>query len=176
MKTKTAIFIDGSNNHAAHRALGFDIDYKLLQRHFAEDGDTLRISYYTAILDSDDHNPVRPLVDWLDYNGFEVVTKDAKEFTAADGSRKIKGNVDGEIIVDVMEASEYLDHVMLFTGDGDFVALVKYLQRKGIKVTVVSTVKSRPPMCADTLRRACDHFIDLDDIRDAIARPVREHV
>jgi uncharacterized LabA/DUF88 family protein len=173
--TKTAAFLDGSNVFATAKALGFDIDYNLLRKHLAATNAMQRISYYTAILENDEYSPIKPLIDYLGYNGFNMVTKPAKEFTDGIGRRKIKGNMDVDMAVDMMEVGPHVDHVMLFSGDGDFVPVVKSLQRQGVRVTVVSTIKSQPPMCADELRRAADVFLDLDELRDIIARPAREH-
>jgi len=167
---RIGLFIDGSNLYAAARALGFDIDYKSLLKVYKDQGRLIRANYYTALVDDQDYSPIRPLVDWLDYNGYTMVTKPTKEFTDQTGRRKIKGNMDIELAVDVMEMSEHLDHIVLFSGDGDFRRLVEAIQRKGTRVTVVSTVKSKPPMVADELRRQADCFIELSDIRDKIER------
>ncbi|RME17380.1 MAG: NYN domain-containing protein [Alphaproteobacteria bacterium] len=171
---RLALFIDGSNLYAAAKALGFDIDYKLLRQEFARRGKLLRAFYYTALLESDDYSPIRPLVDWLHYNGFSMVTKPAKEFTDSMGRRKVKGNMDIELTIDAMEIAPYVDHIVLFSGDGDFRPLVEALQRKGVRVSVVSTIRSQPPMIADELRRQADNFIELDDLREVIGRPPRE--
>lgn len=138
-------------------------------------GKLLRAFYYTALLENDEYSPIRPLVDWLNYNGFTMVTKPAKEFTDSMGRRKVKGNMDIELTVDAMELAPYVDHVVLFSGDGDFRPLVEALQRKGVRVSVVSTVRSQPPMIADELRRQADNFIDLDELRDVVGRPPREN-
>ena len=171
---RLALFIDGSNLYAAAKALGFDIDYKLLRTEFMRRGKMLRAFYYTALLENDEYSPIRPLVDWLNYNGFTMVTKPAKEFTDSMGRRKVKGNMDIELAVDAMELAPHLDHVVIFSGDGDFCPLVEALQRKGVRVSVVSTIRSQPPMIADELRRQCDHFIELDELRDVVGRPSRE--
>lgn len=176
---RVALFIDGANLYAAARALGFDIDYKRLLALFSKEGRLVRAFYYTALVDDQEYSPIRPLVDWLDYNGYTMVTKPTKEFTDAAGRRKIKGNMDIELATDVMEMAERLDHVVLFSGDGDFRCLVEATQRKGVRVTVVSTVRSAPPMVADELRRQADNFIELQEIADQIARvhpqrPARE--
>jgi uncharacterized LabA/DUF88 family protein len=173
--TKTAAFLDGSNVFATAKALGFDIDYKLLRDHLLASHTMQRLSYYTAMLEGDEHNPLKPLIDYLGYNGFNMVTKPAKEHTDSMGRRKIKGNMDVDMAVDMMEIGPHVDHVMLFSCDGDFVPVVKVLQRQCVRVTVVSTIKSQPPMCADELRRASDEFIDLESLRDIIERPAREH-
>jgi uncharacterized LabA/DUF88 family protein len=171
---RLALFIDGSNLYAAARALSFDIDYKLLRQEFMQRGKLLRAFYYTALLENDDYSPIRPLVDWLHYNGFTMVTKPAKEFTDSSGRRKVKGNMDIELAVDAMETAPYVDHIVLFSGDGDFRPLVEALQRKGVRVSVVSTIRSQPPMIADDLRRQADNFIELEDLKDVIGRPPRE--
>ena len=167
---RIALFIDGSNLFAAARSLEFDIDYKRLLQVFANKGRLVRAFYYTALIEDQEYSPIRPLVDWLDYNGFTMVTKPTKEFTDSAGRRKIKGNMDIELAIDVMEMAENIDHAVLFSGDGDFRRLVDAVQRKGLRVSVVSTVRSQPPMIADELRRQADNFIELDDLRSFISR------
>jgi len=171
---RLALFIDGSNLYAAAKALGFDIDYKLLRTEFMRRGKLLRAFYYTALLENDEYSPIRPLVDWLHYNGFTMVTKPAKEFTDSQGRRKVKGNMDIELTVDAMELAPHVDHIVLFSGDGDFRPLIAALQRKGVRVSVVSTIRSQPPMIADELRRQADNFIELNELKDVIGRPPRE--
>ena len=171
---RLALFIDGSNLYAAAKALGFDIDYKLLRVEFMRRGKMLRAFYYTALLENDEYSSIRPLVDWLHYNGFTMRTKPAKEYTDSQGRRKVKGNMDIELCVDAMELAGRIDHVVLFSGDGDFRPLVESLQRQGVRVSVVSTIRSQPPMIADELRRQADNFIELDELRDVIGRPPRE--
>ncbi len=167
---RLALFIDGSNLYAAARSLNFDIDYKRLLEHFRNLGVLVRAFYYTALVEDQEYSPIRPLVDWLDYNGYTLVTKPTKEFTDAQGRRKIKGNMDIELAVDVMEMSDHVDHIVLFSGDGDFRRLVEAVQRKGKRMTVVSTVRSQPPMLADELRRQADNFIELEQLSSAISR------
>jgi uncharacterized LabA/DUF88 family protein len=167
---RIGLFIDGSNVYAAARALNFDIDYRRLLDVFAAKGRLIRAFYYTALIEDQEYSPIRPLIDWLDYNGYTMVTKPTKEFTDAMGRRKIKGNMDIELAIDVMEMSERLDHVVLFSGDGDFRRLVEAVQRRGVRVTVVSTIQSQPPMIADELRRQADAFLELQDLQPSIAR------
>lgn len=167
---RIALFIDGANLHAAARSLGFDIDYKRLLQLFGEKGRLIRAFYYTALIEDQEYSPLRPLVDWLDYNGYTMVTKPTKEYTDAMGRRKVKGNMDIELAIDVMEMAQYLDHIVLFSGDGDFRRLVDAVQRKGVRVTVVSTIRSAPPMVADELRRQADMFIELQDLAPQIMR------
>jgi uncharacterized LabA/DUF88 family protein len=176
---RLALFIDGANLYATAKALGFDIDYKRLLALFRTKGQLVRALYYTALAEDQEYSSIRPLVDWLDYNGYTMVTKPTKEFTDALGRRKIKGNMDIELTVDAMRLVESLDHVVIFTGDGDFRALVAALQLRGRRVSVISTLQTQPPMVADELRRQADQFIDLADLeeqicRDPATRPVRE--
>jgi uncharacterized LabA/DUF88 family protein len=167
---KIALFIDGANLYAAARALQFDIDYKRLLELFGSKGRLIRAFYYTALIEDQEYSPIRPLVDWLDYNGYTMVTKPTKEYTDATGRRKIKGNMDIELAIDVMEMAQYLDHIVLFSGDGDFRRLVEAVQRKGVRVTVVSTIRSSPPMVADELRRQADMFLELQELGPSIMR------
>ena len=158
---RTALFIDGANLYATAKTLGFDIDYKRLLREFQSKGRLIRAFYYTALVEDQEYSSIRPLVDWLDYNGYAVVTKPTKEFVDSMGRRKVKGNMDIELAVDAMEMAGCLDHMVLFSGDGDFRSLVEAVQRRGVRVSVVSTVTTQPPMVADELRRQADEFIDL---------------
>ena len=171
---RLALFIDGANLYATSKALGFDIDYKLMRQEFMRRGKLLRAFYYTALLENEEYSPIRPLVDWLHYNGYSMVTKPAKEFTDGQGRRKVQGNMDIELTVDAMELAPHVDHVVLFSGDGDFRPLIESLQRQGVRVSVVSTIRSQPPMIADELRRQADNFIELEELRDVIGRPTRE--
>ncbi|MDX1921988.1 MAG: NYN domain-containing protein [Alphaproteobacteria bacterium] len=167
---RCALFIDGANLYAAARGLGFDIDYRRLLEVFAQRGRLIRAFYYTALVEDQEYSPIRPLVDWLDYNGYSMVTKPTKEYTDAFGRRKIKGNMDIELAIDVLEMAEKVDHIIIFSGDGDFRRLVEACQRKGVRVSVVSTMRSSPPMVADELRRAADNFIELAELANLIAR------
>ncbi|MGF7163175.1 uncharacterized LabA/DUF88 family protein [Rhodoligotrophos appendicifer] len=171
---RAALFIDGANLYATAKALGFDIDYKRLLTIFRTKGRLVRAIYYTALVDDSEYSPIRPLIDWLDYNGYSVVTKPTREFTDSLGRRKIKGNMDIELAVDVMEMSSSLDHVILFSGDGDFRSLVEAVQRKGLRVSVISTLATKPPMVSDDLRRQADQFIDLMELRSEIGRETNE--
>ena len=167
---RIALFIDGANLHATAKALGFDIDYRRLLALFAAKGQLLRAYYYTALMEDQEYSPLRPLVDWLDYNGFTVVTKPAKEQVDQAGRRRIKGNMDLELAIDMLEMASHINHAVLLSGDGDFKPLVAAVQRKGVRVTVVSTAKSQPPMIADDLRRQADTFVEIADLQTALAR------
>src|SRR6267154_1416102 len=168
---RVALFIDGANLYSASRNLGFDVDYRNLLEFFRRKSHVVRAYYYSAVLETEEYSPLKPLTDWLAYNGYTLVTKPAKEFTDAAGRRRVKGNMDIEIAVDMLELADKVDHVVLFSGDSDFRRLVEAVQRRGVRVTVVSSVKSQPPMASDELRRQADSFVDLADLAAIVARP-----
>jgi uncharacterized LabA/DUF88 family protein len=169
-----ALFVDGANLHATAKTLGLDIDYRRLLQEFQSRGTLVRAFYYTAVFEDSDFSSIRPLIDWLDYNGYTVVTKPTKEFIDATGRRKVKGNMDIELAVDALELAPHLDKMVLFSGDGDFRSLVEAVQRRGVHVTVVSTISSHPPMIADELRRQADVFTDLMELKSKIGRDPSE--
>jgi uncharacterized LabA/DUF88 family protein len=168
--SRIALFIDGANLYATCRALGFDIDYNRLLTEFQSRGEVVRAFYYTAIIDDQQYSSIRPLVDWLDYNGYTVVTKTAKEYVDAGGRRKVRGNMDVELAVDAMGLVEQIDQMVLFSGHGDFRSLVEAVQRRGVRVTVISTIAIQPPIVADELRRQADVFVDLSELQTKIGR------
>lgn len=170
---RMALFIDGGSLYAASKSLGFDVDYRLLRQEFMRRGKLLRAFYYAALVENDEFSPIRPLVDWLSYNGYRMVTKTAKEYTDGAGRRKVKGNMDIELTIHAMELAPRLDHVVLFSGDGDYCPLVESLQRQAVRVSVVSTIRGPKPMASDELRRLVDNFIELDELSDAIGHPAR---
>jgi uncharacterized LabA/DUF88 family protein len=175
---KIALFIDGLNIYTT-APLGFEIDFKRLLREFQSRGYLLRAFYYTAVIEDQEYSSIRPLIDWLDYNGYTVVTKATKEFVDQTGRRKVKGNMDIELAVDAVEIAPHIDQMVLFSGDGDFTRLVEAVQRRGVRVVVVSTNSTQPPLVAQDLRRQADEFIDIKALQCKIARdpgerPVRE--
>ncbi len=167
---QVAVFIDGANLHASIKALDFEVDYQKLLRLFQNDGRLVRMNYYTALMEGYESSPMRPLIDWLDYNGYTLVTKPAKAYTDIFGVGKIKGNMDIELAIDLMEMRDHIDHAFLFSGDGDFCKLLQAVQRHGVRVSVISTIKTNPPMASDELRRQADQYIDLSDIKTLIGR------
>lgn len=170
---RIALFIDGPNLYSAARSLGFDIDYKNLLELFRDRARLVRAFYYTALADDQEYSPIRPLIDWLDYNGYSMVTKPMKEHVDATGRRKVKGNMEVELAIDMLEMASHIDHAVLFSGDGDFRRLVEAVQRKGVRVSVVSTFRAQPPMVADELRRQADTFVELQELSKFIARDNR---
>jgi uncharacterized LabA/DUF88 family protein len=171
---RTALFIDGANLYAATRSLGFDIDYRRLLDFFGAKTTLVRAYYYSALLETEEYSPLKPLTDWLAYNGYTLVTKPAKEFTDALGRRRIKGNMDIELAIDMLELSPRLDHAILFSGDSDFRRLVEAVQRRGVRVTVISSIKTNPPIIADELRRQADQYLELADIAPGFSRKAIE--
>ena len=174
LQEKTVLFIDGSNFYAAARALNMDVDYARMRAYFAQDTNLLRACYYTALPEDQEYSPLRPLIDWLDYNGYSVISKLTREFTDPDtGKRRVKGNMDMEIALDMLRLAPHIDHAILFSGDGDFCRLLEDVQGTGVRVTVVSTTRTSPPMAADSLRRMADNFVEMESIREHIVRPPR---
>ena len=172
---KTALFIDGSNFYAAAKLLNMDIDYAKLHQFFSHDTNLIRAYYYTALPEDHEFSPLRPLIDWLDYNGFAVISKLTREFTDPEtGKKRTKGNMDIELALDMLKLAPHIDHAILFSGDGDFCRLLEDVQDLGVRVSVVSTTKTSPPMVADSLRRMADIFIEMENLRDDIARPSRQ--
>ncbi|MCK1638681.1 MULTISPECIES: NYN domain-containing protein [unclassified Bradyrhizobium] len=171
---RIAVFIDGANLYATARTLGFDIDYRRLLKEFQGRGALLRAFYYTTVIEDQEYTSIRPLIDWLDYNGYTVVTKLTKEFVDASGRRKVKGSMHVELAVNAMELAGRIDRMFLFSGDGDFRPLLEAVQRRGVHVTVVSTLTSQPPMVADELRRQADAFLDLAELKATLGRDPSE--
>lgn len=172
--SRIALFIDGANLYATAKTLGFGIDYKRLLKEFQDRGTLLRAFYYTAVIENQEFSSIRPLIDWLDYNGYTVVTKATKEFIDSSGRRKIKANTDIEPAVDAMELAGKIDEMILMSGDGDFRSLVEAMQRRGVRLTVVSTIATQPPMIADELRRQADVFTDLAELQGKVGRDPSE--
>jgi uncharacterized LabA/DUF88 family protein len=171
---RMAIFIDGPDLYVTAKAVGFDIDFRRLLKEFQSRATIVRAFYYSSIIEDQEYSSIRPLIDWLDYNGYSAVTKVTREFTDASGRRKVKGNMDVELTVDAIEFAQQVDQMVLFSGNGDFRSLVKSVQRRGVRVTVISTISSQPPMIADELRRQADEFIDLAELRSKIGREPTE--
>ncbi len=170
---RTALFIDGANLYATTKNIGLEIDYKRLLKFFENNTHFIRALYYTAITDDQEYSSIRPLIDWLDYNGYTMITKPTKEFTDSAGRRKIKGNMDTELTVGALTLAEHLDHIVIFSGDGDFRALVEALQNRGKRVSIVSTLATSPPMIADDLRRQADQFVEIKELAALIGH--KEH-
>ena len=172
---RIALFIDGTNLYTAARGLGLEIDFRKLLAEFRKKGRLLRANYYTTLFETDEHNSIRPLVDWLAYNGYNTIVKNAREYPDREGRRRIRGNMDVELTTDMLVLAEQLDHVILFSGNSDLQYLVAAVKARGVRVTVISTIKSQPQMIGDELRRAADVFIDLDELGDLIGRPRRDN-
>ncbi|KRR20487.1 NYN domain-containing protein [Bradyrhizobium retamae] len=172
MTDRIALFIDGANLHYTAKNLGFEIDYKKLLHEFSKSNILVRAYFYTTFREGES-DAVRPLADWLNYNGFAVRTKSIKEYDDHEGRRRTTRHIRIDLAIDALELSRCVDHIFLFSGDGDFRRLVEGVQRLGARVTVVSSVRTTPPMVADDLRRQADSFIDLLAIKTSIGRPLQ---
>jgi uncharacterized LabA/DUF88 family protein len=170
---RIGLFIDGANMYSTMRKLRWDMDYQKLFDLFNSRGDVVYAGYYTAVLANRADSGVGKLIDWLDYHSWNVVTKPAKEYTTDDGERRIKGNMDMELAIDALIHSSHLDHVVLGTGDGDFKVLVQELQRKGIGVTVLSSLfrpEGSSPICSDELRRQANFFVKIEVFQSSLIK------
>ena len=171
---RAVALIDGANLYSTGKALELEIDFKRLLKLLKSNRYLLRAYYVTAIREDGEYTSIRPLLDWLDYNGYDLVTKSAREFRQSDGSTKVKASMGIEIAVLAAQIAPSVDEVYLFTGDGDFVPLVEYLKELGKRVIVVSTIETQPMMAADELRRVADEFWDLDSMRESIVKESRK--
>ncbi len=169
---KVALFIDGANISNTCKLLNFEVDYAKLLAYFEARYRIIRSYYYTALIEENGNIQRQPMVDWLSYHRFTVRTKKAKVYTNDDtGERRVKGNMDMELAVDMVKTASLVDRIILFTGDGDFSCLVEYLQSThAVQVTVVSTIQSRPPMISDELRKQCDEYLDINNIRGEVCK------
>lgn len=167
---KTSVFIDGSSLYYTAKSLGFEVDYRRLLRYFKSGSRLLRAHYYAAIPETEDYSPLKPLTDWLAYNGYMLVTKAAREFTDQSGRRRLKGNMDVELAIDLMELADHMDHAVIFSGDADLRRAVEAIQRRGVRVTAISSLRSSPSLIGDDLRRQVDQFVELGDIASEFTR------
>lgn len=167
---RVAAFIDGPNFYAAAKNAGVDTDFKKLRAHLGDNSQFVRAYYYTPVSDTEEFSPVKPLVDWLGYNGFQMVTKPLKEYTDAEGRKKTKGSMNVELTINAMELADKVDHIILFSGDGELAPMIEAVQRKGVRVTVVSSKDGNQSMISDDLRRQADAFVDLSSLSSTFGR------
>ena len=171
---RIGIIVDGANTHSATRALGMDVDYKRLLAFAAEHGRLIRAEYYTAVApvtSETEFSSLRPLIDWLHYNCWHPITPVGREYMDG-GRRTIKSSISVEIAVGICRMARNVDHLMLFSGNGDFCPAIAEAQRSAVRVSVVSTLRTTPAFVSDDLRRAADQYVDLEELRDVIGRPV----
>ena len=166
---RIALLIDGASLHQTVRNLGFEIDFRRLVHEFQTYGTILRAFYYTTIRE-DQFSSVRPLLDWLDYNGFTVRTKPAREHDDGEGRRTTKRSMGVDLAVDALEIASHVDHIFLFSGDSNFRRAIESVQRTGVKVSVVSSLRTTPPTVSDELRRQANNFIEIGMLRGSIER------
>lgn len=176
-----AVFIDGANFNFSKRNISMFVDDLRLLSYFRKNSGNsifLRIYHYETVPRDDGSEDraglitaIRKRLDFMEYNGFTIVSKLAKDFITESGDTFMKGNMDGEMIVDMMDISANLDHIILFSGDGDFRYAVHKLQQRGKRVTVVSSEGS----IANELKRQADVFVDLEDLRPFIESEMMPH-
>jgi len=174
--TRTALFIDGASLLAAARTLGGHIDFRRLLSEFESGGPVIRAFCYSEIVEGHDYPTDGSVLSWLGYNGYTVVSKPTRELVDASGRRMLKGSIGVELAVDAMQLTEFIDHMVLFSGNDDFRPLVRAIQRRGVRVTVVSTIPTEPAMIVEGLRRQADVFIELAQLMPAIGRETAQWV
>lgn len=167
---RVSFFIEGANFYAAAKTGNVTVDYRKLLSHFEDNSIFKRAYYYTAVAEDQEYNSIKPLLDFLEYNGYSLVTKPLKEFIDGQGRRKTKGSLDVEMTVDMLNACKFSDHIVLFSGDSDFLPVIQEMKRNGIRVTVVSHMET----VADDIRRAADRFVNLMHVAPLIGRPPQE--
>lgn len=167
---RLALFIDGANLHGAARAHGFDIDFRRFFYLFARKGRLVRAFYYTTVIENQELSSLRPLIDWLDYNSYTVLTKPVRDYTDSHDRLRVKSTIHVDLAIDALGMADHVDHIILVSGDGEYQRLVATIQRKGVRVTIVSTLQSNPPMVSDELRRQADGFLEVVDLVPEIQR------
>lgn len=170
---KVVALIDGLSLHRSARSLGFVCDFKKLKEWLGKvcvpGANLVRVHYYTPLEDSDQHSDLRPLVDWLDYNGFSVFEK---YFVRRENGTIPFVSILPELYTDaLMYTHTSISHFVLFVGDSDYAPLINALKSRGASVIVVSSLKDSNAPVADVLRRSSDSFVDLLDIANLISRP-----
>jgi len=170
---RLGLFIDGFSLFQTSRAMEMQVDYKALHDLFAAKSRLMRAQYFATEHDhnADEFNPQRATLDWLKYNGFDVKTIRTRSFTGTDGETRYRGNPSVLMTCNALQQAEHIDHAVLFTGNADFEPLINTLQERGTRVSVASSIRTTN-LCSDNLRRAADNFIDLEDLRGQISKPL----
>ena len=167
---RIGIFIDGSNIYESARCLDFKIDYVKLLNYYKQQGEVQQAMYFTALPPKTVESALRKMADFVEFNGFTLIQKETRTtYNSVTGEKKLKGNMDVEIAVHVMEVVHNITHMVLFSGDGDFRCLVESVQRRGVHVTVVSARE----LVATEMRRQASEFIDLATLRDLFNQGVK---
>lgn len=167
---KFSVFIDSWSLNQASRSIELQIDFKRLRDELVKRGRLQALNYYTVVDEREEDNPLIPLLQWLSYNGYRVHRKLVRGFTNDDGRRVVRGSLDVEIALDMMASAQNVDHIVLFSGNRDYVYAVESVQRLGCRVTLCSTRQAESHICSDELRRAVDSFIELEDLADSIEK------
>lgn len=170
---RLAIFIDGQHLFSASRNLGFDVDYRNFLECFRKKGKVIRAYYYAVHVDNGEYSPLKPLTDWLAYNGYALSMRTTTEHTDSQGRRRIP-HTDLEMLADMFGIADHVDHMVIVTGNGGYCRGVSLIQQRGVRVSVLSSIKTDSPMLSDDLRRTCDQFIELQEIKSEFTRVNRE--
>jgi len=155
---RVGVYVDVAN---INRNGGYGMGYEVL-REFAcrDNAEAVRLNAYVsydaekARRDSYYFHRTNSFYSVLRDFGYKVIQKEVKWFVDEDGNRVAKANADLDLAVDALLQSENLDRVLLVTGDGDFVQVVRALQNKGCRVEVVAFRN-----VSSELRREADMFM-----------------
>ncbi|WP_188129507.1 NYN domain-containing protein [Rhizobium sp. RU20A] len=169
-REKVIVFIDGAHFYFVAKSLDFEIDFQKVLAYFKSEAYLVRANYYTAIAEDQEFIGLRPLVDWLDYNGYRVVTKAYKDLTDPSGKKRVRSSMEMELACDLFEQIDTADHLIIIAGDSDLARLVQTAQLKGKKVTVMSTLTGQLASISDELRRKADQFVDLSGFKEKFSR------
>lgn len=160
---RIGLFIDGISLQHAANVLQMKLDFKRLLQLFQQRGHLVGANYYSVIPPQPAADTAKPLLDWLSYNGFNVLARSSPH--AGDAENILSLAVD--ISVDAMQRAAHLDHVVLISACRELQSLICALKTMGRRVSVVSTMRGHST--PDELRRHADIFLDLEELRPIIA-------
>jgi len=160
---KIGVFIDIQNVQETFERQGKEVRYDALHRNviLQNKGDDYEYKFIAFVPFKRDDERRQRLIDALSFQGYRVVAKPVRE--RVDGS--VKANMDIEITLEILSMAEYLEHVILITGDGDFVALVDWLSKRGKRITVIGLGRGYTSV---ELIRASDEYYNMDEIEGVI--------
>ena len=148
-KLKTKVYIDGSNTFHAQKKLGWLIDWYKAKNYLSVSRDIIDWKYYIGVKDGDQE--MASFLRYLNKVGISVVTKPLKkiylnkddpQFEYAKDGRVYKANFDVEMTADMLLETDKITEIIIFSGDSDFVYLVRKLKNLGKNVTIYSSRKT----------------------------------
>ena len=170
---RVALFVDGANMDHACRLAGYWVDYRKARDYFVGPGNFYAGFYYTVDVTQQDPMQLR-FLDFLSYSGYVIRRKAMKRITDENSGLDVyKGNLDTEIVLDMINTIDHYDVAFLLSGDSDFERAVDLLRSRGKRVYVVASRKS----LARELAYVADKPVFLiEDFKDVLARAEKEPV